>query len=376
MKKILFVSSSRADFGLLKNVILETQKLSKKTSLMVTGSHLSSGFGKTYSEIKKNKINKVVKKKLLKKSFNDSNTSLYIAESIKLTADVIKKLRPGVLVILGDRYELLGSALAAMSFRIPVAHIHGGEITQGAFDDSIRHAITKLSHLHFPIHDKYKKRLIQLGENPKSIFNYGGLGAHNILKSKLLTKTKLEKIFKIKFKKKIILVTFHPVTLEKNKSKFQIKNLLKFLNSLSDMTIIITGSNFDNENHVIKKEISKFLKKKKVYYFQSLGNLAYISLMKLAYLVVGNSSSGVLETPSFGTRTINIGTRQRGRILSKNIVNSDYSFKSIQKAYNKVKKKNFKTKSPFLRKDTPIKIAKKIINFEYNLKKDFYDIKK
>ena len=191
-----------------------------------------------------------------------------------------------------------------------------------------------------------------------------------------MTKAKLEKIFKIKFKKKIILVTFHPVTLEKNKSKFQIKNLLKFLNSLSDMTIIITGSNFDNENHVIKKEISKFLKKKKVYYFQSLGNLAYISLMKLAYLVVGNSSSGVLETPSFGTRTINIGTRQKGRILSNNIVNSDYSFKSIQKAYNKIKKKNFKTKSPFLKKDTPIKIAKKIINFEYNLKKDFYDIKK
>tara|TARA_B110000037_G_scaffold201197_1_gene242349 strand:+ start:67 stop:1191 length:1125 start_codon:yes stop_codon:yes gene_type:complete len=374
MKKILFISSSRADYGLLRDVVLETQKLNKKTYLMVTGSHLSNSFGNTIAEIKKNKIKNIIKKKLLNKNFRDIDISNYVAKSINLTAEVITKKEPDVVVLLGDRYELLGSAIAAMTFRIPIAHIHGGEVTQGAYDDSIRHSITKLSHLHFPIHDQYKKRLIQLGENPKTIFNYGGLGAHSISKSKLLTKYDLEKYLKISLKKKIVLVTFHPVTLEKNKTEFQIKNLIRFLNTLNDMTIIITSSNFDSENDIIRKEILRFLKKKKVYYFNSLGNRAYISLMKLAYLVIGNSSSGVLESPYFGTKTINIGDRQKGRIISDNIINSDYEFKSIYKAFLTIKKRSKKKSDIFLKKNTPIKIAKKILSFKFNLKKEFYDL--
>ena len=233
-----------------------------------------------------------------------------------------------------------------------------------------------MAHLHFPIHDQYKKRLIQLGENPKTIFNYGGLGAHSISKTKLLTKSNLEKLLKISLEKKIALVTFHPVTLEKNRSEFQIKNLIKFLNSLKDMTIIITSSNFDNENSIIKKELLKFSKKKKTYYFNSLGNSVYISLMKLAYLVIGNSSSGVLETPSFGTNTINIGDRQKGRIISKNIINCGYSYESIRAAFIQINKNKNKKKiiNPFLKKNTPNKIAKKILNFKYEIKKQFYDI--
>ena len=202
MKKILFVSSSRADYGLLRDVVLETQKINKKTYLMVTGSHLSNSFGKTIFEIKKDKIKNILKKKLLNKNFRDLDVSNYVAKSITLTSEIILKKKPDVLVLLGDRYELLGSAIAAMTFRIPIAHIHGGEVTRGAYDDSIRHAITKFSHLHFPIHDAYKKRLIQLGENPKTIFNYGGLGAHSISKSKILTKSKLEKNLKINLNKK------------------------------------------------------------------------------------------------------------------------------------------------------------------------------
>ena len=376
MKKILFISSSRADYGLLRDVVLETQKINKETYLLVTGSHLSESFGKTISEIKKDNIKNIIKKKLLDKNFSDLDISNYVARSIDLTAEVILKKKPDVVVILGDRYELLGSAIAAMTFRIPIAHIHGGEVTQGEYDDFIRHSITKLSHLHFPIHDQYKKRLIQLGENPKTIFNYGGLGAHSISKSKLLTRSNLEKKLKIDLKKKLVLVTFHPVTLEKNKSEFQIKNLIKFLKTLKDMTIIITSSNFDNENKVIKKEFLKYSKKKKVYFFKSLGNTTYVSLMKLAYLVIGNSSSGVLETPSFGTNTINIGNRQNGRIISKNIINCNYSFNSICRAYKKIKKVKKKVNNPFLKKGTPSKIAKKIINFKYALNKKFYDILK
>ena len=375
MKKILFISSSRADYGLLRDVIKETQKLNPETYLLVTGSHLSSEFGKTLSEIKKDKIKKIIKKKILKKNFNDLSISNYAAISIKITTEVIINNQPDVVIILGDRYELLGSAIAAMIFRIPIAHIHGGEVTYGAYDDSIRHSITKLSHLHFPIHDQYKKRLIQLGENPKNIFNYGGLGAHSISKTRLLAKSELEKKLKIQLNRKIILVTFHPVTLEKNKSKHQIKNLNKFLNTFNKEIIIITSPNFDNETNIIKKEILNFVKKKdNAYYYNSLGNKLYISLMKIAYLVVGNSSSGVLETPSFGTRTINIGNRQKGRIISGNIINCDYDFKSINNAFLKIKRKSKKISNPFFKKKTPINIAKKILSFKFNLKKEFYDI--
>ena len=154
-----------------------------------------------------------------------------------------------------------------MTSRVPIAHIHGGEVTHGAYDDSIRHSISKLAHLHFPIHHEYKKRLIQLGEKPNTIFNYGGLGAHSISKTKLLTKRKLENLLKITLDKKIILVTFHPVTLEKNESKSQILNLIKFLNTLDDKIILITSSNFDNEANILKREILNFVKKKKMYIF-------------------------------------------------------------------------------------------------------------
>ena len=201
MKKILFITSSRADYGLLRNLILETQKLNPETYLMITGSHLSKEFGETISEIKKDKIKKIIKKKILDNKFNENNISQYLERSVRETSKVIKKLKPTVLVILGDRYELLGFAMAATVFRIPITHIHGGEVTIGAYDDSIRHSISKLSHLHFPIHERYKKRLIQLGENPKTIFNFGSLGAYSAKHMKLFNKIELEKKYDIKFNK-------------------------------------------------------------------------------------------------------------------------------------------------------------------------------
>ena len=260
----MFISTSRADYGLLKDVIIETQKLNKDTFLLISGSHLSKEFGKTISEIKKDKIKNIIQKKILDKKFKDTDISNYLIKSIKITRDVIKKLKPDVLIILGDRYEMLGCAIAAMVFRIPIAHIHGGEITKGALDDSIRHSITKFSNLHFPIHEQYRKRLIQLGENPKSIFNFGGLGAHAISKTRILKKKELGKKLKINFNKKIVLVTFHPVTLEKNESKNQIQNLIKFLYTLNDYIIILTSPNFDNEAHIVKKSFLSSLEKEKI----------------------------------------------------------------------------------------------------------------
>jgi len=376
MRKVLFITSSRADYGLMRNVILETQKLNKETYLLVTGSHLSSEFGNTYKEIKKDNIRKVFKGKILDERFKDKRIDNYITKSIKMTSNFIKNKKPDVIVILGDRYELLGCAIAAMILRVPITHLHGGELTLGAYDDSIRHSITKLSHLHFPVHEKYKKRLIQLGENPKTIFNFGSLGSYSISKEKFFEKNEIEKILKINLNKKILLVTLHPTTLEKNKSKYHVKNLIKFLDKLNSYFIIITSPNFDNEANTLKKELVNFSKKKKnVLFYNSLGRKMYLSLMKIAHIVVGNSSSGVLETPSFGVRTINIGDRQKGRIVTKNIINCDYNYNSINKAFHKIIKKMKKSSNPFLKKDTPRKIAKKILNFKFKIKKKFFDIK-
>ena len=377
MRKVLFITSSRADYGLLREVILETQNLNRETYLLVTGSHLSQEFGNTIKEIKKDNVKKIIKRNILDQKFSENKISEYISKSINITSEVIIKKKPDVIVILGDRYELLGSAIAAMILRIPIAHIHGGELTIGAYDDSIRHSITKLSHLHFPVHDIYKKRLIQLGENPKTIFNFGALGAHAISKIKTLKKSEIEKILKVKLNKKIILATFHPVTLEKNMSKYYIKNLIRFIKKLKNYIIIFTSPNFDSESNILRKEILDLEKKKdNIYFYKSLGSRVYISLMKISYLVIGNSSSGVLETPSFGVRTINIGDRQKGRITSGNIINCNYDVNSMSKAFNKLKKKSIKSYNPFLKKKTPIKIAKKILDFKFTLKKQFFDIGK
>lgn len=376
MNKILFISSSRADYGLLREVIIKTQKINKETYLMVTGSHLSKEFGETISEIKKDKIKNIIRKKILDNKFQAINISNYIQRAIMETSDVLKKLKPSALVVLGDRYEILGCVVAATIFRIPIVHLHGGELTLGAFDNSIRHSISKLSHLHFPIHDHYKRRLIQLGEDPKTIFNYGSIGSYSLKNTKLLTRKQLERLFKIKLNKKIILSTFHPVTLEVDKAKLHIQNLIKFLKLHNDKIVIFTSPNFDNETQIIKKEIQKFTKKNSyVYFYNSLGRKAYLSFMKIAHLVIGNSSSGVLESPFFGTKTINIGDRQKGRIQSDNIINCDYKFKSIIRSYFMIQNKPKKKSNIFYKKNTPNLIAKKILNFKFNLKKKFYDFK-
>ena len=321
----------------------------------------------------------IIKKKILKKSFFEKDVSNYISQTITSTSSTLDKIKPEKIVILGDRYELLGCAIASMSHRIPIAHIHGGEITSGAIDDSIRHSISKLSHLHFPIHDEYKKRLIQLGENPETIFNYGGLGAHSIKNIKFKSKLDLENELKIKLDKMIFLITFHPTTLEKNKSKYQVSNLLSALDKFKDVIKIFTSSNFDHENKIIKRKILNFTyKNKNAFFYSSLGHSSYVSLMKISSLVIGNSSSGVLETPSLGIPTVNIGNRQKGRIISKNIVNSKYEknhiIKNIKKALILDKKKLSKIGSPFYKINTPKNIAKKIISFRCILKKDFKDL--
>lgn len=367
MKKILFISSSRADYGLLRNVVLETQKINRETYLLVTGSHLSESFGKTISEIKKDKIKKIIKKKILDNKFNENNISQYLERSVRETSKVIKKLKPTVLVILGDRYELLGCAMAATVFRIPITHIHGGEVTIGAYDDSIRHSISKLSHLHFPIHERYKKRLIQLGEEQWRIKKIGIPNLTNLKTFKFKSLESLSREYKFDFNRPFVIATFHPVTLELKKIKMQLNALIKTILS-NKINAIITYPNSDvSYNKIIKELIKKFKDKKKYLIVKNLGEVNYFSLMKHAKLILGNSSSGIVEAASFKLPAINIGSRQDGKLKPANVIDTGYSVQEIKNGIKKANTKKFldkvkKLKNPYASNNNNKKIAKMILS--------------
>ncbi len=381
-KKIAVITSTRADYGLLKNLILILQNSkSFDFKLIVCGSHLLKKFGNTISEIEndKIKISKKIKINIKKdKPFDASNFFLKIGTSINTYFQGTKL--DGV-ILLGDRYEILSIASIAKIYNIPIIHLHGGESTYSLIDESIRHSITKLACLHFTSHHKYKSRLVKMGENPKNIFNFGGLGASNIKKTKLLQLNLIEKKLKIKIKKKYFLITFHPITLYNNKTKIEFINLLEALNKFKDTTFIFTSPNLDVDYQIIIKLIKEFQKKNKnSYFFKSLGSKVYYSLMKHSSAVVGNSSSGILEAPSFNVPTVNIGGRQDGRIQAISVINSKGEAKNIETALKKALSQKFKHKlkgniNPYYKKNTEIKIANmiKFKNLKEINKKFFYE---
>jgi GDP/UDP-N,N'-diacetylbacillosamine 2-epimerase (hydrolysing) len=286
-------------------------------------------------------------------------------------------------VVLGDRFELLSAVSTAMIAKIPIAHIHGGELTEGAFDDSIRHSITKMSHLHFTATDKYRDRVIQLGEQPDRVFNVGAIGIDNIKKLSLLSREEFEKSIKFRLNKKNILVTFHPVTLEHSTSKKQFENLLQVIDEQVDTHIIFTKANADTDGRIINKMIDNYvsLHADKATAYTSLGQLRYLSAMQYIDGVVGNSSSGLIEAPSFKIGTINIGDRQRGRIKADSVIDCNPSVKGIQSAFEMLFRKSFQKqlqqiKNPHGGGDSSDKIVTIICSFctDDILKKNFYDI--
>lgn len=383
-KKICVVTGSRAEYGLLANLL---KKLNKNKffnlQIIATGMHLSTEFGETYREIENDglKINKKIEVVL------SSDTPESISKSIGLGfisfSEAYKDLKPDLVIILGDRYELLAPAFSAFLNNIPIVHIHGGEITTGAFDDVIRHSISKMSWLHFCSTEVYKKRLIQLGENPLNVYNVGGLGAENVNKISLIKKEKLEKELNIKLTKNFFLVTFHSTTLEANSSKKYFQNLLNALNEFKDFKIVFTLPNSDTDGRVIIKMIKDFKVKNKdrVYYYTSLGQTKYFSLIKYCKAVIGNSSSGLLEVPSFKVPTVNIGERQAGRVYAPSVINCNVDKKSIFLAIKKTfdakfSKKLKKIKNPYCNGETSEKIINILKNKKtpQNLKKFFYDL--
>ncbi|MFY9107178.1 UDP-N-acetylglucosamine 2-epimerase [Aliarcobacter cryaerophilus] len=383
-RKVCVVTGTRAEYGLLYWLLKEIEADKElQLQLIVTGMHLSPEFGLTYKEIEKEfSVNKKIEMLL------SSDTSVGISKSMGLAqisfAESYDELKPDILVVLGDRYEIFSATSAAMIARIPIAHIHGGEKTEGAFDESIRHSITKMSHLHFTATEEYKNRVIQLGEHPSRVFNVGGMGIENIKRLKLLSKDEFEKSIEFKLNSKNILVTFHPVTLENSTAKEQFQQLLDAIDELEDTNIIFTKANSDTDGRVINQMIDDYVTKNsnKSIGFTSLGQLRYLSALQYVDAVVGNSSSGLAEAPSFKIATINIGDRQKGRIKASSVIdcepNKDSILKSFEKLYSKKFQETLKTTiNPYGDGYASKKIVEifKSVDLKNILKKSFYDLR-
>ncbi|MDD2894900.1 MAG: UDP-N-acetylglucosamine 2-epimerase [Aliarcobacter sp.] len=383
-RKICVVTGTRAEYGLLYWLMKEIESNDElELQIIATGMHLSPEFGLTYKEIEKDfKIDKKIEMLL------SSDTAIGISKSMGLSqisfAEAFEELKPDIIVVLGDRYEIFSAVSTAMISRIPIAHLHGGETTEGAFDEAIRHSITKMSHLHFTATEEYKNRVIQLGEQPNRVFNVGGMGIENIKRLKLLSKDEFEKSIDFKLNKKNILVTFHPITLEDSTAKEQFQELLNAIDELEDTNIIFTKANSDTDGRIINQMIDEYVSKnsKKSTGFTSLGQLRYLSALQYVDAVVGNSSSGLAEAPSFKIGTINIGDRQKGRIKAKSVIDSEANKTSILKSFSKLYSKEFQellkeSENPYGDGIASRKIIEIIKNEDLKniLKKSFYDLK-
>jgi len=326
MRKVAVFTGTRAEYGLLYWLLKDIQADSGlELQLLVSAMHLSPEFGLTYQQISKDGFEITEKVEMLL----SSNTSVGTAKSIGLGvigfADALDRMQPDLIIILGDRFEALAAAQAAMILRIPIAHIHGGEITEGAYDDAIRHAITKLSFLHFTSTEEHKNRVIQLGENPSRVFDVGAVGLDHLQRSKLMTLEELSSSLNFKLDKPYLLVTYHPVTLASEPATESFNNLLKALDEYKDFKIILTYPNADDGGREIIPLLEEYANNnsKRVLAIPSLGQLRYLSAVKYASAVVGNSSSGIIEVPSFKVATVNIGERQRGRMAASSVFNSN-----------------------------------------------------
>lgn len=384
MRKICVITGSRAEYGLLSG-LMAAIKADKELCLQIiaTNMHLSPEFGLTYKEIEQDGF--VIDKKV--EMLLSSDTSNGITKSVGLAiigfADAYEDLKPDLIVVLGDRYEILAAVTAALFYKIPVAHLHGGEITEGAYDDSIRHAITKMSHLHFTSTEAYRHRVIQLGEHPDRVFYVGALGVENIKNTKLLSKTDLEESLGLFLGDKSLLVTFHPVTLENGTAEQQCENLLDVLAELTDYSIIFTLPNSDTDGRVIMLLINEFASvfKNRTMVFTSLGKIRYLSALQYVTAVVGNSSSGIIEVPSFGIPTLNIGDRQKGRIAASSVVHCDTTTNDIKLGVELVLSKEMQllaknVVNPYQKEDTVVHILEVIKNYPLQdiIQKSFYDL--
>ncbi|WP_085992727.1 UDP-N-acetylglucosamine 2-epimerase [Oceanobacillus senegalensis] len=384
MKRICIITGTRAEYGLLKPLIRKVKHDEQlELKLIVTGMHLSPEFGLTHKEIEADGFKIDEKLEILM----SSDTPIGISKSMGLAmisfAECFARIEPDMIIVLGDRYEVFSAVSAASVMRIPIAHLYGGETTEGAIDEAFRHSITKMSYLHFTSTEAYSKRVIQLGEDPLRVFNVGAIGVENIKTLKLLSKQEVEEAIGLKLNGNIALVTFHPVTLESNTTERQFRNLIRALDNLEDMKIIFTKSNSDTDGRIINQMIDKYVNdnKEKAVKFTSMGQLLYLSTMKYADVVIGNSSSGIVEAPFFEVPTVNIGDRQKGRIQADSILDCSPNKEDIMNSVRKALRIKFSGKikninNPYGDGNVSDKIIIKIkeaLESQINIKKRFYD---
>lgn len=387
MKRIGIMTGTRAEYGLLKSLMQEINKDNDlELYLIVSGMHLSPEFGMTYKEIEEDGFQINAKVEMLLSSDSPAGISKSIGLGVIGFADEFQRADLDMLILLGDRYEALSAAICALVMRIPIAHLHGGELTEGAIDEGIRHSITKMSYLHFTSTEQYRNRVIQLGENPERVFYVGALGVENIKKINLMTKEELERSIHFEIDENTVIVTYHPVTLENNTVEEQFLNLLEVLDRNPKIRMIFTKANADTNGRIVNELIDKYAAQnsERACAFVSLGQKRYLSALKYCRIVIGNSSSGIIEAPSFGKPIINIGDRQKGRICADSVINCGYTQQKIQQAMETALTKEFENKAsncrnPYEKENTAANIISVIkdylLNDKIKLKKGFYDIK-
>lgn len=384
MRKIAVVTGTRAEYGLLYWIMKGIQEdPSLELQLIVTGAHLSPEFGLTVTTIESEGFPVAERVEMLLSADTESAIATSMGLGIIGFAKAYERLRPDILLVLGDRFEILSAVSAAVPFRIPVAHIHGGEVTEGAMDELFRHAITKMSHIHFPAAQPYADRVIQMGERPETVFCFGAPGLDNILKLPLMEREKLASELDLPVDKKIGVFTYHPVTLDKDASEFQMAEALNALEGFTDIHWVLTVPNADTGGRILAERVKAFACRppENKSLFTSLGQLRYLSLLKHAAVMVGNSSSGLIEAPSFDLPVVNIGDRQRGRLRGDNVIDVyEYREQLISSAIKKALSPEFRDAikgkiNPYGDGSASLKIVDKIktvVLDENLLKKRFY----
>ena len=385
-RKVCVVTGTRAEYGLLYWLMKEIQASEQlELQLIVTGMHLSPEFGLTYQQIEQDGFEIHRKIEMLLSSDTEVGITKSMGVGLMGFAEAFSDLTPDLLVVLGDRFEIFIAVSAAMIAKIPVAHLHGGEATEGLIDEPIRHSITKMSHLHFTSTKEYRDRVVQLGESPNRVFNVGAAGIDNIIRLPLLDRQAFEESIGFKLGQKNILITFHPVTLEKMTTERQFQSLLDVLDEYPELHVIFTKANADTNGRIINEMIDHYVttKPETTVCFTSMGQLRYLSALQYVDGVVGNSSSGLLEVPSFKIGTVNIGDRQRGRIKAESVIDCQPETSSIRSAIQMLYSEKFQNdlpqvKNPYGKGGVPQKIVAVLGEFplEGIIKKSFFDIDK
>jgi UDP-N-acetylglucosamine 2-epimerase (non-hydrolysing)/GDP/UDP-N,N'-diacetylbacillosamine 2-epimerase (hydrolysing) len=384
MRKICVITGSRAEYGLLSRLMKAIQEDAElELQIIATNMHLSPEFGLTYREIEADGFTINKKVEMLLSSDTSNATTKSVGLGMIGFADAYEDLKPDMVMVLGDRFEMMSAVPAALFYKIPVAHLHGGEVTEGAYDDCIRHAITKMSHLHFTSTEAYRHRVIQLGEDPQRVFNVGAIGVENIKQIPLMSKDELEDSLDFKLTDKCLLVTYHPVTLENSSAAEQSEHLLQALDKFSDYKVIFTMPNSDTDGRVIMQQIETYVSEHtdRCRAFKSLGLKRYLSALQYVTAVVGNSSSGIIEVPSFGIPTLNIGDRQKGRLAADSVHHCGTSESEIIHSLSRIlqpetlKAAKF-TVNPYEKEGTVLAIVKVLKEYplEHLVQKSFYDL--